>query len=142
MPLLPNRSRFQKFYVNCNPDTNYRDSFFKKILMKRVSASILFAAITGLTACTAHSKKILVYASSDIKVDETQKNITVTDGTTFHQKELDFTGSDPVTLNVVSPSGKFTLVATEDGLYIANLKNDTLVGSYQHVGAEGGDAKI
>jgi hypothetical protein len=110
--------------------------------MKKVSASILIAAITGLTACTAHSKKILVYARSDIKVDETQENITVTEGTAFHQKELDFKGSDPVTLNVVSPSGKFTLVAAEDGLYIDNLKNDTLVGSYQHVGAEGGDAKI
>lgn len=90
-----------------------------------------------LGACTAHSKTIVVYASNDIKVDNTQKNITVTEGTTHHEKTLEFSGSDPVTINAQSPSGKFTLNAEGDGLYIANLKPDTVVGSYQRIGAEG-----
>jgi hypothetical protein len=111
--------------------------------MQRFLTLLGLIAITTLTACS-HHKKILVYATtdSDIKVDETQKNITVGDGTAHHEKELDFSGSDPVTLNIESPSGKFTLQANDDGLYIVNLKSDTVVGSYQHVGADNGEVKI
>ncbi len=109
----------------------------KKI--KIISAVALFALITS---CASHSKKIMIYASNDIQVDESQKNITVTEGTTHHEKMLEFSGSDPVTLNIQSPSGKFTLQATDDGLYIANLKPDTVVGSYQHVGTDNGTVKI
>lgn len=93
-------------------------------------------------ACKGHEKKILVYASGDIQVDNTKQHITVAEGTTHHEQELDFTTGDPVTLDIQSPQGKATLTATDDGLYIANLKTDTVVGSMQHVGAEGGEAKI
>jgi hypothetical protein len=111
--------------------------------MQRFLGLLGLIAITTLTACS-HHKKILVYATSDsdIKVDETQKNITVAGGTAHHEKELDFSGGDPVTLNIDLPSGKFTLQATDDGLYIVNLKSDTVVGSYQHVGADNGETKI
>ncbi len=94
-----------------------------------LSSAILF------TACTSHSKKILVYANSDIQVDESQKNIVVKEGTTHVEKELNFTGSDPVVLNIQGPGGKYILEAKDDGYYIANLKSDTVVGSLQHVGA-------
>jgi len=110
--------------------------------MKRFSAFFAGAVLLSLTACTSHSKKILIYASSAIQVDNTQKNITVIEGTTHHEQELDFQGGDPVTLNITSPAGKFTLEAKDDGLYIANLKTDTVVGSFQHVGTGGGDTKI
>jgi hypothetical protein len=102
--------------------------------MKKQFILPLFIGLGLFTACTGHNKKILVYASSDIQIDESQKNITVTEGTTHHEKELEFSGSAPVTLNVQSPAGKFTLDATEDGLYILNLQKDTIVGSYQHIG--------
>src|SRR5580704_3458273 len=95
-----------------------------------------------LAACKSHHKKILLFASSEIQVDNTQKNITVTDGTTHHEKELEFSGSDPVTLSIQSAGGKYNLEATEDGLFIANLKTDTVVGSFQHVGAETGQTRI
>ncbi|HMH22604.1 MAG TPA: hypothetical protein VK563_12550 [Puia sp.] len=110
--------------------------------MQRFSFSLILVAVCLLTACKAHNKKILIYASSKIEVDNTQKNITVTEGTTHHEQELDFQGADPVTLNIQSPTGKYTLEATDDGLYIANLKNDTVVGSFQHVGEESGDSRI
>jgi hypothetical protein len=110
--------------------------------MNRIYSSLFLAVVLAFTACKGRDKKILVYASSDIGVDETQKNITLTEGTTHHEKELDFKTGDPVTLNVQSPAGKFTLEAAEDGLYIANLKNDTVIGSFQHVGSDNGDAKI
>jgi hypothetical protein len=106
--------------------------------MQRLSGPLLFAIVLAFTACKGHDKKILLYASGDIQTDNTKTNITVSDGTTHHEQELDFPGSEPVTLNIQSPQGKFALNATEDGLYIANLKNDTVIGSYQHVGAENG----
>jgi hypothetical protein len=99
-------------------------------------------ALVLLSSCAGHSKKILVFASSDIQTDNTQKNISIAEGTTHHEKELEFTGSDPVTLNIQSPAGKYTLEAKDDGFYIANLKTDTVVGSFQHVGAETGVARI
>jgi hypothetical protein len=110
--------------------------------MQRLSGAIVLAFFFALTACKGHDKKILVYASSDIQTDNTKTAITIGEGTTHHEQELDFTGSDPVTLNVQSPAGKLALEVQDDGLYIANLKNDTVIGSYQHVGADNGDSKI
>ena len=106
----------------------------------KIIAIAAFAAFVA--SCASHGKKILLYASNDIQVDESQKNITVAEGTTHHEKILEFSGSDPVTLNVQSPAGKFTLLATDDGLYIANLKPDTVVGSYQHIGVDSGQVRI
>jgi hypothetical protein len=108
--------------------------------MQRFLVLFGLAIVIALTAC--HSKKILIYASSDIQVDNTGKNITVSEGTTHHEKELDFSGGSTVELAIQTPSGKFILQAPDDGLYIANLKNDTVVGSFQHVGADNGEARI
>jgi len=102
----------------------------KKIIL--ISSIVSFA----FASCTTHQKRILIYSSGDIKLDESRKNITVSDGTTHQENEIDFTTSDPVILNAETPTGKFTLEVKDDGLYIANLKNDTVVGSIQHVGAE------
>lgn len=107
----------------------------------RTALPVLAASLL-LASCASHQKKILVYASSDIQVDNSQKNIALTEGTTHHEKELDFTGNDPVTLHVQSPAGQYDLVVAGDGLFIANLKNDTVVGSYQRVGVDTGEARI
>lgn len=101
--------------------------------MKKIPC-LLLTAILFLIACSSHQKKILIYANSKIGVDESQKNITVTDGSTQIERELNFNGSGPVVLNVSSSMGKFTLEATDDGLYLANLGNDTIIGSMQHIG--------
>ncbi|HEY4154670.1 MAG TPA: hypothetical protein VGM24_04565 [Puia sp.] len=101
--------------------------------MKKSFALLLSIAFL-FSACKSHNKKILVYANSNIQVDDSQKNIIVKDGTTHVEKELNFSGSDPVVLNIQGPTGKYTLEAKEDGLYIANLKTDTVVGSLQHTG--------
>src|SRR6202451_235827 len=103
--------------------------------MKKKHFLLLYTVIL-LTACTSHQKKILIYADSDVQVDESQKNIKVTDGTTQVEKELNFSGSDPVVLNITGPKGSYTLEAKEDGLWLANLKTDTIVGSMQHTGSE------
>ena len=110
--------------------------------MQKISGFLFLTVMVCLTACKGHEKKILVYASGNIKVDDTKQHITVAEGTTHHEQELDFTSGDPVNLDITYPQGKLTLSATEDGLYIANCKPDTVVGSMQHVGAEGGEGRI
>ncbi|HEY6901054.1 MAG TPA: hypothetical protein VI233_10440 [Puia sp.] len=110
--------------------------------MQKLSGFLLLTVMASLTACQGHEKKILVYASGNIKVDDSKKHITIAEGTTHHEQELDFTSGDPVSLEVESPQGKTTLNVTDDGLYIANLKPDTVLGSMQHVGADGGEAHI
>jgi hypothetical protein len=96
---------------------------------------LMIALAFVFTACTSHQKKILVYANSDIVLDESQKNISVQDGNTQIEKELTFSGSDPVVLNIKSPQGNYSLEAKDDGYFIANLKKDTIVGSLQHTGS-------
>jgi len=105
---------------------------------------LLFASILLLSACKGHEKKVLVYASDKISVDNTRHHITIAngDGTTHHEQELDFNTGDPVTLDVESPQGKYSVTIPDDGLYIANLKTDTVVGSRQHVGAGEGETHI
>ena len=112
--------------------------------MQKIPSFLLLAIIVCFSACKGHQKKVLVYASDKITVDNNQQHITVAngDGTTHHEQELDFTGGDPVTLNVETPQGKYTITIPDDGLYIANIKSDTVVGSKQHVGTEGGETKI
>jgi hypothetical protein len=111
--------------------------------MQQFSATALsIAALLSLAACKGHQKKVIVYAGSDIQVDNTKTNITVGEGSSLRQQDLDFSGGDPVTLNAQTPSGKVSLEVAEDGLYIANLKNDTIIGSYQRTGTEAGDSRI
>jgi len=98
------------------------------------SSWLLFTALFFIAACSSHQKKVLLYANSKIQVDESQKNITVTDGTTQVEQELNFNSGDPVVLNITGPNGKYTLEVKEDGLFLANLKKDTVVGSMQHTG--------
>jgi hypothetical protein len=101
--------------------------------MKKIKG-LLFSAAFFLVACSSHQKKIMLYANSKIQLDESQKNITVTDGNTHVEQELEFTGADPVILKINGPQGQYTLEAKEDGYYLANLQTDTVVGSLQHTG--------
>lgn len=106
--------------------------------MKKISNIACVFLCLALAACAGHHKKILIFAGSEIQTDESQKKITVSDGTTHHEKELDFSSSSPVSIEVTSSAGKYNLNATDDGLYIANLESDTVVGSFQHTGADNG----
>jgi len=95
---------------------------------------LLLSLVFFVAGCSSHQKKVLLYANSKIQVDESQKNITVTDGSTQVEQELDFNSGDPVVLNITGPNGKYTLEVKDDGLFLANLKKDTVVGSMQHTG--------
>ena len=106
--------------------------------MQRHPGILFLTALLSLTACKGHEKKILIYASSDITVDDAKQHVTVSEGATHHEQELDFSSGSPVTLDVQFPQGKMSVTAADDGYYILNLKNDTVVGSFRHVGADNG----
>ncbi|HEY4206021.1 MAG TPA: hypothetical protein VGM31_04370 [Puia sp.] len=112
--------------------------------MKKISVVALsLAALFSLESCKGHLKKVIVYANSDIQVDNTKTNITVGEGSPQQEQELDFSGSGPVTLNIQTSSGKITLDVPDDGIYIANLKpTDTIIGSYVHTGTGDADSHI
>ncbi|HEV3412018.1 MAG TPA: hypothetical protein VG101_06040 [Puia sp.] len=110
--------------------------------MQKHRGLLLLTVLVGLAACKGHEKKILIYASSDITVDDAKQHVTVSEGTTHHEQELDFSSGSPVTLDVQSPQGKLSVTAADDGLYILNLEVDTVVGSFRHVGADNGTPHI
>jgi hypothetical protein len=110
--------------------------------MQKNHSFLFLTILVSFTACKGHEKKILIYAGSDITIDDAKQHVTVSEGTTHHEQELDFTTGSPVTLDVQSPAGKMSVTAEDDGLYILNLETDTVIGSFQHVGADNGSIKI
>jgi len=110
--------------------------------MRNLHPFLFLMVLLGLTACKGHEKKIIVYAGSDITIDEAKQHVAVSEGTTHHEQELDFNTGNPVTLDVQSPAGKINVTATDDGLYILNLETDTVVGSFQHVGEDNGGRHV
>jgi hypothetical protein len=85
--------------------------------------------IAALTGCSGAGKKVLIMASGKITVDEKdQKNIKLEPGTTHNEKEIILSGGDKETLTVQAASGNKTYEVNEPGIYVLNLKPDTLVG--------------
>ena len=109
--------------------------------MKKIIFGLL-AASCFLISCSSHHRKLLIFASNDIKVDDGQKNIVVTEGTTHHEKELEWNTGDPLSITAQTPKNKFTVEISEDGYYVVNLKPDTVVGSLQRLGTTERSSRI
>ncbi len=103
---------------------------FLKTPVMKINRIPFFIFIIALAACSGHQAKVLIMASSAIDVNE--KNVKVTEGTTHHEQIIEL--KTPATLSVQSAAGNYTVDVPEAGLYVLNLKNDTLVGSFQPVG--------
>jgi len=101
--------------------------------MKKMKA-VAFCVITLLfiTACSGgKEKKVLVMASGKVQIEGNV--ITLEPGTTHTENEIPVTNDK---LTVKTPSGSTDFSVSESGLYILNIKKDTLVGSYQRIGTE------
>jgi hypothetical protein len=95
--------------------------------------TILFLAVISfsLYSCSGGGKKVVVMASGTIKAEG--DNITLTPGTT-HNEQTITPGGDKITVNI--PSGNKDFDVKDPGLYLLNLKKDTLGGSYQKTGTD------
>ena len=99
---------------------------------------LMLATFCFATGCSeGEQKKVLVMASGKVNINGNV--VTLDPGTTHNENEVNVTG-DKIT--VTSPSGSQDFPVTEAGLYILNIKNDTLVGSYQRIGTESSQTVI
>ena len=91
-----------------------------------------------LIACSGEDKQVLIMSSGTIKVSG--NNITLEPSTRHNEQKVSVSEDK---LNIVSTDGNSDVtISGGGGLYILNLKTDTLVGSYQHIGEQGENEKI
>ncbi|KIC94773.1 hypothetical protein [Flavihumibacter solisilvae] len=94
---------------------------------------IAAAAVAAFAACsTPPQKKVVVMSSGKMVV--TGDAIKLEPGTQHNEETITVNG-DKITVN--SPSGAKEYPVTEPGSWLLNLKNDTLIGSYQSFGEAG-----
>ena len=99
--------------------------------MKKV---IVFAVIVSSVACSSTQKKVLVYTKGTATVNEATKTITASDGAGSDEKTLLLSNKEKVTINIETTNGKAVIDIPENGYYVVNAKQDTIVGSYQKYG--------
>ena len=99
--------------------------------MKKV---IAFAIIISSVACSTTQKKVLVYAKGTATVNEATKTVSANDGTGSDEKTLLLTDKGKTIINIETTNGKAVIDIPENGYYVVNVKQDTIVGSYQKYG--------
>ena len=99
--------------------------------MKLNFCLVAFAAIL-FTACSSNEKKIMVISKGKATIDVTGKTIAVKDGAGSEEAEMLYNTADKVVLKVKSEDKEVAIDIPENGYYILNTKNDTLIGSYQN----------
>jgi len=105
--------------------------------MKKIRQSIAALLVLTVSACGGSGKKVLIMASGKIEVDGS--TIKLEPGTTHNEQEISVS-EDRVTVITGASSADYSLSAP--GLYLLNIKTDTLVGSYQRVGEAANTAKV
>lgn len=104
--------------------------------MKRYNFLYILLAVV-FVSCSGEGKKVVVMASGKIQVNGS--TVTLEPGTT-HNEEIFDPGGDKIT--VTSPAGSKELDVKGPGLYLLNLKKDTLAGSFQKTGTDNSQIKI
>lgn len=98
--------------------------------MKKVIFGSL--ALLAFASCsTPPQKKVVVMASGKFTVSQTGDAIQFEPGTQHNEEVITLKG-DKITLN--DGTGSKDLTVTEPGVYLLNLKKDTLIGSLQSFG--------
>jgi hypothetical protein len=120
-------NRSQKIVLFCSPAAG--GTFFSKpLFMKRILVFSVAAFL--LTACGGSNKKIVVMSKGPAEVNTDAKTITAKDGAGQTEKEVVLSDGQ-ATFKISSPAGEATVDLPGNGLYIINVKTDTIIGSYQ-----------
>ena len=81
------------------------------------------------------TRKVIIMGRGKIIVSD--QKIEMQDGTGYAEESKEISGNQPVVWDVTTPKVKTTVTIPEEkGIYILNLKTDTLVGSLQLVGLD------
>ncbi len=105
--------------------------------MKHIQLLACTLLVSLIISCSGKPKKVLIMASGKITVEG--NTIKVEPGTR-HNEELMIVQGDRISVNNGSTSTEHSV--TEPGLYLLNIKNDTLVGSYKRVGTENTTTRV
>lgn len=99
---------------------------------------ILFAAaiVVIFSGCQPEvSRTVVVMGRGKIIVGENK--VEVKDGTGYAEEKVNLEGSQPLEWQITTPLEKRTIkIPTEKGVYILNLKTDTIIGSLQLLGGD------
>ncbi|MBL7697246.1 MAG: hypothetical protein JNK79_03780 [Chitinophagaceae bacterium] len=97
---------------------------------------VYLAAAVLLASCSGEAKKVMVMASGKVAVNG--NTVTLEPGTTHN--EVTFDAGEKVTVS--SPEGTKDFEVKEPGLYLLNLKKDTIAGSFQKTGTDNSQIRI
>jgi len=107
--------------------------------------STLFSTMLAIMCFAACSpgvvKKVTIMSSRKVQVDAATKIVTLTPGTQYNEAELTLTEKDKG-VTVKSSEGDNTFEVPDGGLYLLNLKTDTLIGNLVNFGNGGAPASI
>jgi hypothetical protein len=101
----------------------------------------MFAVICFAACSPAVQKKVKIMASGKIAVDEATKTVTLTPGTQHNEADLVLTEKEKG-VTVKSPDGDNVYETPDAGVYILNLKTDTLIGNMVNFGNGGAPTSI
>jgi hypothetical protein len=104
--------------------------------LKTIAMATTAAAI--LASCSGGKKEVLVMGSGKLTLGE--NSVTIEPGSRHNEEKL-LVSADKITVKGFEGGDKEITVA-EPGLYVLNLKKDTLVGAYQRVGEGSGETRI
>ena len=90
-----------------------------------------FAFVILLISCSDKKMVVMSKGSADINTDT--KTITAKDGSGHEEKEITLSGGKTV-FKLNTPAGEAMVEILDNGLYIVNVKNDTIIGSYVKYG--------
>lgn len=96
--------------------------------MKKLIA--LCSLIVLLASCNDTAKKVIVMSKGQPDINTDAKTITSKDGNS-HEEKMFVLGGGSYTFKLNTPAGEATVELKENGLYVINVKNDTIVGSFQ-----------
>lgn len=82
-------------------------------------------------------KKLIVMSSGKLQTGDGGKTINFEPGNQHNELELNYSGSDKVTVSVKTGGTDKTYDLPEDGTYLLNLKSDTMIGSIVNFGSGG-----
>jgi hypothetical protein len=98
----------------------------------------MMIAMAIFAACSPGvEKKVVIMASGKIQVDKNSKTITLEPGTQHNEDELTLSSKDSKITVKGYPDGDTSFDVPDNGLYLLNLKNDTLVGNLVNFGSAG-----
>jgi hypothetical protein len=109
--------------------------------MKLFSLFTVCLSIVLFTACSGGSKSgktLVVMSSGKMQIDKANpQTINFEPGNQHNEEILTYSGSEKATVTVKSAAGDKTYELPDNGIYLLNLKKDTLVGSIVNFGSAG-----